>query len=379
MQFEKAYGEWKEAKLTQEQAASMLGVCSRTFRRYLCRYEEDGIAGLLDKRLTQASFRRAPVDEVLEVTDRYSSSHWGWSVKHFYSWYKRDGGHRSYTWVKNTLQSKGLVSKASKRGAHRSRREPSPLAGMMLLQDGSTHEWVPGKKWDLISTMDDATNEQYSMFFVHQEGTHSSFRGVREVIDKLGLFSSLYTDRGSHYWITPEAGGKVSKTQLTQFGRAMNQLGIHMIPAYSPEARGRIERAFRTHQDRLPRELALHGITTIEQANRYLSQTYIPAFNAEFMQPAAQEGTAFIPWVGTHIADILCEHHQRMVTNDNCVCFEGKTLQIPPDQYRCHYVKATVSVHRYIDGSMAIFHGPRKLAHYDKHGKLKNTKGEKAA
>ena len=165
--------------------------------------------------------------------------------------------------MKKTLQSKGLVPKASKRGVHRKRREPSPLPGMMLLQDGSTHEWVPGKKWDLISTMDDATNEHYSMFFVHEEGTHSSFQGVQEVMDKRGLFSSLYTDRGSHYWFTPEAGGKVSKTQLTQFGRAMNQLGIQMIPSYSPEARGRIERAFRTHQDRLPKELAHHGITTI--------------------------------------------------------------------------------------------------------------------
>jgi hypothetical protein len=379
MRFGEVYGGWKEGRLTQEQAALALGVCSRTFRRYLCRYEEDGPEGLLDKRITQASFRRAPVDEVLQVTKDYETAHQGWSVKHFHSWYKRDGGQRSYTWVKKTLQSRGLVPKGSQRGVHRKRREPSPLPGMMLLQDGSTHEWVPGKKWDLISTMDDATNEQYSMFFVHEEGTHSSFQGVQEVMDKRGLFSSFYTDRGSHYWITPEAGGKVSKTQLTQFGRAMNQLGVQMIPSYCPEARGRIERAFRTHQDRLPKELAHHGITTIEEANRYLSHVYLPVFNAEFMRPAAQEGTAFIPWVGPDIHDILCEHHQRVVTKDNCVSFEGKTLQIPPDQYRCHYVKATVRVHRYIDGSTAIFHGPRKLAEYDNQGKIKETNNDRAA
>lgn len=217
------------------------------------------------------------------------------------------------------------------------------------------------------------------MFFVHEEGTHSSFQGVREVIEKRGLFSSLYTDRGSHYWLTPEAGGKVSKTQPTQFGRAMNQLGIQMIPSYSPEARGRIERAFRTHQDRLPKELALHGITTIEEANRYVSQEYLPAFNAEFMFPATLDRTAFVAWVGPDIQDILCEHHQRVVNNDNCVSFNGKILQIPPDQHRCHYVKATVKVHRYIDGSMAIFHGPRKLAEYDYQGNIKETNNDRAA
>jgi hypothetical protein len=98
---------------------------------------------------------------------------------------------------------------------------------------------VPGQRWDLIVTMDDATNEHYSMFFCAGEGTQSSFEGVREVIETHGLFCSLYTDRGSHYRTTPEAGGKVDKVNLTQFGRAMKQLGIEMIPAYSPEARGR--------------------------------------------------------------------------------------------------------------------------------------------
>jgi hypothetical protein len=227
--------------------------------------------------------------------------------------------------------------------------------------------------------MDDATNEHYSMFFVHEEGTDSSFQGVRDVIVKHGLFSSLYTDRGSHYWYTPEAGGKVSKTQLTQFGRAMSQLGILMIPAYSPEARGRSERAFQTHEDRLPKELAAIKITTMEEANRYLSKVYKPAFNQEFIKKAAEQGTAFIPWAGTNIDDILCEQKERVVTRDNCVSFNGKNLQIPADEYRCHYVKATVRVHRSPDGSMKIFHGPRKLADYDQLGNLKSNQKGKAA
>jgi len=373
MQFAKAYSGWMEKRLTQEEAADLLGVSDRTFRRYVNRYDEDGMEGLLDRRLTQASSRLAPVDEVLEVARQYERYR-GWSVRHFYGRYREAEGKRGYTWVKNSLQRQGLVSKVTKGGVHRKRRERAPIPGMMLHQDGSRHEWVPGKKWDLIVTMDDATNEHYSMFFVEEEGTASSFRGVREVIVRKGLFSSLYTDRGSHYWLTPEEGGKVSKTQLTQFGRAMKQLGIQMIAAYSPQARGRSERAFQTHQDRLVKELALHGITDMDEANRYLAKVYMPAFNVEFKKPALEEGSAFVPWIGGDIDDILCEHFERTVNADNCVSFERMVLQIPANRYRCHYVRVKVQIHRYLDGSLAIFHGPRKLADYDPRGKLKQMK-----
>jgi hypothetical protein len=250
---------------------------------------------------------------------------------------------------------------------------------MMIHQDGSTHEWVPGQEWDLIVTMDDATSEHYSIFFVEEEGTRSSFQGVGEVIRAKGLFSSLYTDRGSHYWYTPEAGKKVDKNNPTQFGRAMKQLGIEMIPAYSPEARGRIERAFRTHQDRLPKELAFHGITDMEDANRYLRETYLPAHNAEFMQPPLEEGAAFVECVVPNLDDILCEQYDRIVGRDNCVSFEGWKLQIPPDRHRCHYLKANVRVHRSLDDTLAVFHGPRKLARYDADGILISNKEVKAS
>lgn len=371
MRFAEVYSRWTERRLTQEQAAEMLGICDRTFRRHLARYEEAGLEGLEDKLLTQASSRRAAVDEVLEVARQYERYR-GWSVRHFYGKYREAQGKRSYTWVKSSLQTQGKVSKTEKRGLHRKHRERVPLPGMMLHQDGSSHEWVPGKMWDLIVTMDDATNEHYSMFFVEEEGTASSLRGVRDVLVQQGLFSSLYTDRGSHYWLTPKEGGKVSKTQLTQFGRAMKQLGIQMIAAYSPQARGRSERAFQTHQDRLVKELALHGITDIDEANRYVTQVYMPAFNAEFKKPALEEGSVFVPWIGGNIDDILCEHFERTVNADNCVSFERLNLQIPSNRYRCHYVRVKVQVHRYLDGSLAIFHGPRKLADYDLRGKLRN-------
>lgn len=379
MRFAEVYGQWRRRYLSQEEAAQILGVCSRTFRRQIWRYEEDGLAGLDDKRLTQASHRRAPADEVMKLGERYREHYRGWNVKHFYSWYTRDGGKRSYTWVKNTLQSQGLVTKVKQKGVHRQRRERSPLPGMMLHQDGSSHEWVKGKKWDLIVTMDDATNVHYSMFFVDEEGTASSFQGVWDVIIKKGLFSSIYTDRGSHYWFTPKEGGKVSKTQLTQFGRAMQQLNIEMIPAYSPEARGRSERMFRTHQDRLTKELAAHHISSMEEANYYIMNVYLPAYNREFTHEPLEEGSAFIPWAGSQLEDILCEQHERTVSADNCVSFEGMTLQIPPDKYRCHYVRVKVKVHRYTDGSLAVFHGPRKLADYDENGNLTNKKKGKAA
>lgn len=377
MRFEELYTSWTDGHLTQEQAALALGVCDRTFRRYINRYEEDGLEGLLDKRLTQASHRRAPVDEVMELADTYRQQHRGWNVKHYHSWYRRAGGTRSYSWVKNTLQSEGLVTKSRKRGSHRIKRDRAHLPGVMIHQDGSRHEWVPGCMWDLIVTMDDATGEHYSMFFVDEEGTDSSFQGVRDVILQRGLFSSFYSDRGSHYWYTPKEGGKVSKTQLTQFGRAMKQLGILMIPAYSPEARGRSERVFGTHQDRLVKELALQGITDMHAANHYLEQAYRPNYNAEFMQPAPEEGTAFVPWTGDNLDDVLCFQEERTVRADNCVSFEGTLLQIPPDRYRCHYVRVRVRVHRYSDGTHALFHGPRKLAEYDAQGKLKRK--EKAA
>ena len=379
MRFEEAYSGWRQRRLTQEDAAMILGVNVRTFRRYVDRYEEYGLEGLADKRLTQASHRRAAVDEVMALVDLYRAKYFDWNVSHFHDQYREQGGTRSYTWVKNELQQAQVVSKGKRKGRHRKRREASALPGMMIHQDGSTHEWVPGQKWDLISTMDDATNEHYSLFFCDEEGTASSFQGVKEVIEKRGLFCSFYSDRGSHYWHTPEAGGKVDQSNPTQFGRALAHLGITMIAAYSPEARGRSERAFATHQERLPKELALMGITTMAEANRYLRETYLPAFNRKFARPAREEGSAFLPYIGPPLEEILCEQYDRTVQGDNCVRFENLVLQVPRDDYRCNYIRAKVKVHRHLDGTLAVFHGPRKLADYDAAGRQLHLKVQQAA
>jgi transposase len=262
MRFEELYARRQRRDLTMAEAAEMLGVSERTFRRWSGRYDAEGAEGLQDRRIGRVSAHAVPVDEALRMVTLYETRYTGWTVKHFHErWQQGHGGRRSYTWTKKTLQDAGQVSRAPRRGAHRKKRPRKPLPGMMLHQDGSTHEWVPGCQWDLIVTMDDATSTLYSAFFVEEEGTRSSLQGLREVIEAQGLFSSLYTDRGTHYWYTEEAGGKVDKIRLTHVHRALRQLGITLIPAYSPEARGRSERVFRTLQDRLPKELALAAIT----------------------------------------------------------------------------------------------------------------------
>ncbi len=254
------------------------------------------------------------------------------------------------------------------------------MVGMLLHQDASTHAWLAGEpcKHDLVVTLDDATSAIYSAFLVDEEGTASSLRGLAEVIERHGLFCSLYTDRGSHYFLTPEAGGKVSRTALTQVGRALAQLGIEHIAAYSPQARGRSERAFGTLQDRLPKELALAGITTVQAANRWLADVYIPQHNAAFAIQAEQPGSGFVADRAGLWREILCIQEERTVGNDNTVKWRGLRLQLPPSRLRPHFVKASVRVHQYPDGSIAVFWGPHRLADYDVHGAIQDHKDQAA-
>jgi transposase len=352
-------------------AAALLGMSERHFRRLRDRYEAEGAAGLADRRLGRLSGRRAPADEVSQVLTLFETRYWDFRVKHFPEVLVREHGiARSYSWTKNALQAAGKVVRAPKRSAHRKRRARRPQEGMMLFQDGSRFAWVPGleQTLDLVVTMDDATEKLYSAFLVAEEGTASSFRGLLEVVAHHGLFLELYTDRGSHYFMTPKAGGRVAKDQPTQVGRALAQLGIRHIPSYSPQARGRIERVFGTLQQRLPQELRLAGLTTIEAANAFIRDRFIPAFNARFAVRPQDPTPAFLPYVGRPIADILCVQEDRVVGNDNTVRYAGRVLQIPPSPHRHHYVKVTVRVHDYPDGRLALFHGPRCIGRYAANG-----------
>jgi len=381
MRFEEVYGRFQRGRLSCAEAADILGMSERNFLRYRTRYEVDGAEGLYDRRVGRASGRRMAVDVATRVIALYATKYFDFNVKHFHEKLVTEHGFKvSYTWTKRVLQDADQVKRAKKRGAHRRKRPRKALPGMMLHQDGSRHHWVPDVEWDLIVTMDDATSEIYSAFFVEQEGTMSTFQALHEVIGRHGLFGSLYADRGSHYWITKAANQGIDETTPTQVKRALDQLGIVLIPASAPEARGRSERMFGTLQGRLPQELRAAGITTMAAANRYLSEVFLPAHNAGFRVPAAEPGTAFIAYVGRDLADILCLQEDRVVGRDNCVAYKRLSLQIPPDRHRHHYVRAKVRVHEYSDGRLAVFHGPRCLARYHADGRLiGETKDAKTA
>lgn len=365
-----AIGRWRSGALSCMEAAEVLGMSERHFRRLRDRYEAEGAEGLIDRRRGRVSGRRVPVDRIEWLLTESRTRYFDFTVKHFHERLRAEHKFElGYTWTKRVLQDAGLVKRAPKRSAHRKKRPRRPLPGMLLFQDGSSHAWLAGRPaLDLIVTLDDATSQIYSAFLVEQEGTFSSLRGLFEVIEGHGLFCSLYTDRGSHYFVTPKAGGGIAREQLTQVGRALKQLGIEHIAAYSPEARGRMERVFGTLQNRLPQELRLAGIGAVDAANRFLAEVFVPAHNARFAVAAAEPGSAFVPYAG-ELAEVLCVQVERVVGNDNCVRYQGRCLQIPPHRHRHHFVKVKVRVHAYADGRLAVFHGPRCLARYHSDGR----------
>ena len=372
---------WERRELSQAEAAELLGCSERQFRRYRDRWEDEGEAGLEDKRLGKPSPKRVPARDLRLMLELYRHAYRGWNVKHFHEHLVRDHNFRwGYTWVKTQLHTAGLVDRAARRGAHRRKRESKPCEGMMLHQDGSRAAWLDGQPGlDLIVTMDDATSTIYSAFLVEEEGTASTFRALLEVFGAKGLPSSLYSDRGSHYFFTPKAGEAVDKDRLTQVGRALDRLGIEHIPAYSPEARGRSERMFGTLQDRLPKELKLAGIGDVDSANRFIREVYLPAHNVRFGKPPALPESAFVAADPAVLRETLCVQEERIVARDNTVAYERLRLQLPQSPARAHYVKARVKVHEYPNGALAVFHGPRLLARYDATGQIVEGEPLKAA
>ncbi|MGH6777105.1 MAG: ISNCY family transposase [Bradyrhizobium sp.] len=369
MRFSNLLDRTEARELTQEAAAELLGISVRTFQRWAERFEAEGDDGLIDRRMGRRSPRRAPEEELERMLGLYRDKYADFTVKHFHEQLqKRHGYVLGYTVTKLALHAAGLVRKAPKRSAHRKKRPRRPLPGMLLHQDGSRHVWIEGlPAMDLIVVprldrgMDDATSEVYSMFLVEEEGTASTFQALGEVIGEHGLFCALYTDRGSHYFYTPKAGEKVSKTQQTQVGRALAHLGIEHIAAYSPEARGRSERMFGTLQGRLPKDLRLAGIRTVEAANAWLKARYMAEHNAAFAIKAEQVGTAFVADRHEAWREALCVIEERTVGNDNTVAWGGRRLQLPESRLRPHFVKAVVRLHEYPDGTVGVFLGPHRL------------------
>jgi transposase len=355
-------------KITWWQAAEIIGISDRQMRRWRAGYEEFGLRGLFDRRRGKPSPRRVSLATLERVLELYRERYFDLNVRHFHE--KLTGEHQielSYSWVKGVLQGAGLIARGRKRGQHRKRRPRRPLPGMLLHIDGSEHRWFQDERWyDLLVILDDASSEIYYAQLVEEESSTTVLAGLQEVIARKGIFCALYSDRGSHFWLTPKAGEAVDHSRLTQVGRALRELGIQMIPAYSPQARGRSERNFSTWQGRLPQELRLAGCTTLEAANRFLREHYVAEFNRRFQVQPEQTGSAFVPCRKAHLDDVFCLQWQRTVNRDNTVSFENLHLQIEPVRWRATLAGCSVTVHQHLDGTLSLHFGPHCLGRYDR-------------
>lgn len=358
-------------KISWGQAAEIIGLSDRSMRRWRQRYQEHGYDGLFDRRRGRPSPKRVPVETVEEVLQVYQERYPDFNVRHFHEKLREVHGiELSYTWVKLALQGAGLVKKARQRGVHRKRRPRRPLPGMLLHLDGSSHQWFQDERWyDLIEVLDDATSQTYYAQLVEEESTRTVMTALREVIEHQGLFCALYSDRASHFFVTPKAGGPVDPRRLTQVGRALKELGIQMIPAYSPQARGRSERRFGTWQGRLPQELRLAGIRTVEAANQFLRERYIPEINRKFAVPAAQGGHAFVPVGGQNLHRIFSVQQERVVAPDNTVRLGERLWQLERTRWRGTLAGCRVTICEHLDGQVTIVYGPHVVGQYTAEGK----------
>ena len=357
-------------KITWVQAAEILGVSPRHMRRWKEKYERFGFFALFDGRRGKTSPRRVPSAVLEEVLRLYREQYFDLNVKHFHEKLVAEHGLAvSYTWTKGVLQGAGLVRRQPRRGTHRKRRARRPLPGMLIHIDASQHQWFCDERWhDLIVILDDATSAIYYAQLVEEESTRTIMRALRQVVEEQGLFCSLYSDRASHFWLTPKAGEPVDRQALTQVGRAMRELNIQMIPAYSPQARGRSERSFRTWQGRLPQELRLAGITTLEGANRFLREQYIAEFNERFAVAAAAGGTAFVPCSRADLDRVFSLQHERVVARDNTVSFARLTLQIERQRWRSTLAGCRVTVYEHLDGTLSLGYGAHEVGRYNSEG-----------
>jgi transposase len=362
-------------KITWWAAAEIIGVTDRTMRRWRERLEIHGYSGLVDRRKGRPSDRQVPVAKVEQVLGLYRETYFDLNMRHFHEKLREEHGiELSYTFVQKALQGAGLVARGRKRRKHRRRRERRPLPGMLLHIDGSKHQWFGDERWyDLIVILDDATSEIYYAQLVEEESTRTVMEGLRRVIESKGLFCALYSDRGSHFFVTPKAGEKVDKHRLTQVGQALKDLGVQMIPAYSPQARGRSERNFGTWQGRLPQELRLAGIATIEGANEFLRERYLAVFNQKFTVVAAEKGTAFRRTSRSDLDWIFTIQTERVVAKDNTVAIADRNWQLEKSRFRSSLAGCTVTIHQHLNGSVSIRYGPHVVGRYTATGEIRRS------
>ena len=354
-------------RITWYQAAEILGMSGRQMLRWQTRFKHEGYEGLFDRRRGVPSPKRVPVEIVETVLKLYQEQYFDFNVRHFHEKLGSEHGIKlSYTWVKTALQGAGLVKPRKHRGKHRKRRPRRPLPGMLLHIDGSQHRWFCDDRWyDLLVIMDDATSEVYYAQLVEEESTGTVMAGLRTVIEQQGVFCALYSDRASHFFLTPKAGEPVDHHRLTQVGRALRELGIQMIPAYSPQARGRSERGFSTWQGRLPPELRAQQIKSLEEANRFLREQYVQQFNQRFSKPASQRGTAFVPLRRKDLDLVFSLQHERIVARDNTVSFANQTWQLERCKLRATLAGCRVTIHEHLDQTVSITFGPHLVGRYN--------------
>jgi len=353
------------------QAADILGISARQMHRWKRRYELRGYDGLFDRRRRTPSPRRVPLDKAEKILHLYREKYYDFNARHFCEKLATEHNIKiSYNWVRLALQGAGLMETKPCGSTHRLRRPRKPVIGMMLHMDGSPHDWLgTGEMLDMIAISDDANNEVYDMALVDEEDAASCMEMARNVVDKHGVFCSLYTDRGSHFFWTPKAGENVAKNHDTQFARALKEIGIQPIPAYSPQARGRSERLNETLQGRLPQELRLRGIKTKKAANQFIRKEYIKMYNRSFKRKAEQGGSAFLPIPASiDLNKVFSFKHERTVNKDNTVSFNNRILQINPSHLRISFAKCKVTIFEHLDKSVTIGFGPHSLGYYSPNG-----------
>ena len=334
-------------QLKGREAAVLLGYHPVHISRLKKKVMACGIKGIL--RPKKPSNRKLPDSLKEQVKRLYLKTYYDFNIRHFND--KLQENHRiklSYETVRQILISGRIHTPRKKKLVHRRRRR-MPKAGLLIQMDSSEHNWLPfiKEKWHLTAAIDDATSEVPFAKLYPYDGVFNNMEVIRKTIEKKGLFTALYADKASHFTTTRYGGlhVKVSQEQDdTQIERALQEIGITFIPANSPQAKGRIERLFRTFQDRFIKELRLHNIKNYRQANKFLQSYFIDYYNKRFAKTAGIEN-AYKPLpLGTNLDLIFCKKYQRKVNFDNTIQIQGSVVQIPPSKYRLSFAKCLVDV-----------------------------------
>jgi transposase len=357
-------------ELTVVQAALLMGVSERQCYRVKARVAKAGAKGVVHGNRGRRCKRKTKEKVVRRVVALARGKYQGFNDHHLTEKLKeQEQIELSREKVRRILRAEGIASPRKRRGIkHRSRRERRASEGMMLQVDGSPHDWLQGRgpRMCLIGAIDDATNKVMGAFFTQAESSWGYFTLFSDTFGQYGLPQSIYSDCHSVFWTDREATideQLLNKRPTTEVGRGLEELGVTLILAHSPQAKGRIERLWNTFQDRLVSELRLAKAKTMEQAQAVLER-YLPVHNRKFSMPAKAD-PAWKKVSSLQIERALCFKQQRTVAKDNTVTFEGTVFQIPKTSpFRSHANKR-IDVHVLLDGAVEFFYKSEKIATFD--------------